>query len=293
MKHLFRRHFLWFSGKIEKDAVASCAAEASFWIVIALIPFVMFLLTLLQTVRIENTSLLSTFISLLPAPISTLLHTLFSEIHPPSGLLSMTAALCVWSASNGTLALLKGLYAVFDTAGKRGFIRMRILAVLYTLALAAVLTGSLGLFLFAGFLRTRLCPPLPSFAALTPVFGALLLLSFFWLLYWAVPGRRVAAHCAFWGAALSAAGWCVFSFFFSVFVESFANYSTLYGSLAAVVIWMMWLYFCMYIFLIGGETAMWLQHSSVKADLHKFYHSRRLRTAAQKGHPHGKKTSGR
>ena len=291
MKQLFRRHFLWFSEKIEKDAVASYAAETSFWIMIALIPFVMFLLTLLQTVRIENTSLLFTFTALLPAPISTLLHTLFSEIQPPSGLLSATAVLCVWSASNGTLALIKGLFSVFEASGKHSFIRMRILALLYTLALAAILTVGLGVFLLADSLRDKL--QLQSLSAFAPYIGAALLLLFFWLLFWAITGKRVNARCAFWVAALSAAGWGIFSLFFSVFVESFANYSTLYGSLAAIVIWMMWLYFCMYIFLFGGETAMWLQFSSAKDDFRKLFYARRRRTSAQKGHTDGKKTSGR
>ena len=46
-------------------------------------------------------------------------------------------------------------------------------------------------------------------------------------------------------------------------------------------------------FLIGGETAMWLQHSSVKNDLRKLYQARRRHTVAQKGHNDGKKTSRR
>ena len=90
------------------------------------------------------------------------------------------------------------------------------------------------------------------------------------------------------GAAFSAAGWVLFSFFFSVFVENFSNYATIYGSLTAIIILMMWLYFCMYILLIGGEVSMWLQHSSVRQDLRTLYHSRRI--SAQKGQSNGKKT---
>ena len=259
------------------DATASYAAESSFWILIAFIPFVMFLLTLLQTIRIENTAPLFAFAAWLPKPIRTLLHTLLSEIRPPSGLLSTTAVFCVWTASNGTLALMKGLFSVFDVPEKHRFFRMRLLAIAYTLALAAVLTVSFGLFLFTG---------------VTPVLGGIFLLSFFWLLFSAVSRKKMRARYAFIGALCSAVGWCGFSFFFSVFVENFANYSTLYGSLAAVVIFMMWLYFCMYIFLIGGEIAMWLQNSPIVSDLRTLKHARR-RTAAQKGNSHGKKTSGR
>lgn len=296
VKRLFLRHFTWFSRKMDKDAVDSYAAQTSFWVLIAFIPFTMFVLTLLQTIRIENTSLLFAFADLLPQPVSNMLHTLFSEIEPPSGLISMTAILCVWSASNGTLALVKGLYSVFDVSRKRGFIMMRILAIFYTLLLAVVLLISLGLILFGRLILDWLAELMPSafpvlLPALTPIFGFSLLLAFFWLMFLAVPRKRVGLRSAFAGAAFAAAGWMLFSFFFSVFVENFSNYSTLYGSLAAIVILMMWLYFCMFILLIGGETAMWLQHSSIRKDLRALYNAGRRAFAAQKGPTHGKKNS--
>lgn len=55
------------------------------------------------------------------------------------------------------------------------------------------------------------------------------------------------------GAAFSAVGWMVFSFFYSIYIEHFSNYSFVYGSLAAIVFLMLWLYFCMNIFLFGAQ----------------------------------------
>ncbi len=293
MKQLFRRHYLWFSEKINRDSVDSYAAQCSFWILIALIPFTMFLLTLLQSVRIENTSLLFAAAEFFPIAVQNTLLTLFSEISPPSGLISVTAVLCVWSASNGTLALVKGLYSVFDVSKKRGYIRMRILAIVYTLLLAVCLILSFALLIFGRMLTEQLkilFPPLLPFIfiLIRPLFVFLLLWIFFGIMFLTVPRNRVGTRSAFIGAAFSAAGWELFSFFFSIFVENFSNYSTLYGSLAAVVILMMWLYFCMFILLIGGQVAMWLQHSSILKDLHTLYTHRRLKQAAQKGQPNGK-----
>ena len=70
------------------------------------------------------------------------------------------------------------------------------------------------------------------------------------------------------GAAFGAGGWVLFSFFFSIFVENFSNFS-IYGSLATLVIMMFWLFFCMYILFLGGEVSMWLERSGVGEDLKK------------------------
>lgn len=282
VKQLFRRHYIWFSKKTDRDAVDSYAAQCSFWILIALIPFTMFLLTLLQTIRIENTTLLFLAAELLPVPVERTLIALLSEIPPPSGLISVTAVLCVWSASNGTLALIKGLYSVFEVPRRHSYIRIRIIAIAYTLLLAICLILSLALLIFGRILTSSL-GIIPR-----PVFVFFLLWIFFGIMFLAVPRNRVGFRSAFIGAAFSAAGWELFSFFFSVFVENFANYAILYGSLAAIVILMMWLYFCMFILLIGGQVAMWLQHSSILNDLHTLYTHRRRKKAAQKGHSNGK-----
>lgn len=287
MKRLFMKHFSWWTRKLDQDAVDSCAAQASFWMLIAVIPFVLLVLTLLRSIRFQNVSLLFLLADLLPGPVREMLRYLLSGLHTPPGLLSVTALLCVWSASNGMLALVKGLYAVFDVSRRHNFIRMRLLAVLYTLAFTAVLLISLVLLVFSDRLYTALrLPPLPP--ATKPVFSFLALLFLFWLMFIAIPRKQVKFRFALLGAAFSAAGWLLFSFFFSIFVENFSNYATLYGGLAAVVILMMWLYICMYILLIGGEVAMWLQRSPVRQDLRSLYSARRRQTAAQKGLDHGK-----
>jgi membrane protein len=55
------------------------------------------------------------------------------------------------------------------------------------------------------------------------------------------------------GAAIAAAGWILFSFFYSLYFENFPRLSFLYGGLAAIVFFMLWIYFCMLILLSGAE----------------------------------------
>ena len=55
------------------------------------------------------------------------------------------------------------------------------------------------------------------------------------------------------GAILSAAGWMIFSYAFSVYIDEYSGFSNTYGSLTTVILMMLWLYFGMYITLIGAE----------------------------------------
>ena len=286
MKTLLKKHILWYMKKIDGDRVDSYASQVSFWMFIAFIPFLMFVLGLLRAIRFEETNLLFAFAELLPAPAEQLMHLLFDELISPGALLPTTALVCLWSASKGMLALVKGLYAVFDVSKRRSFVFMRILAVVYTLAFAVILLVSFLLLIFGDLLYDWLLPYFPHvlpriIGEIKPLTGFLILLLFFWLIFGAIPRKQVKVRFAFWGAAFSAAGWVLFSFFFSIYVTNFANYATIYGSLTAIIILMIWLFICMYILLLGGEIAMWLQNSGIRSDFTGL--CKALRRRARKG----------
>ena len=61
------------------------------------------------------------------------------------------------------------------------------------------------------------------------------------------------------GAAFSAVGWMIVSWIFSVYLDIFKGFSSMYGSLTTIVLIMLWLDFCMYILLLGGEVNMILR----------------------------------
>lgn len=86
----------------------------------------MLVLALLQVIRFEDTSLLVAFVQMLPPPVEEVVSYLFQEVHAPQTLISMTAITCVWSASTAMVALIKGLYSVFDVSKNHNYIFMRI-----------------------------------------------------------------------------------------------------------------------------------------------------------------------
>ena len=85
---------------------------------------------------------------------------------------------------------------------------------------------------------------------------ALMTISFS-LMYKILPNTKTHLRHQLPGAVFSALGWMIFSLVYSIYIDNYSNFSYTYGSLAAVILLMLWLYFCMYIFLIGAEINMW------------------------------------
>lgn len=84
------------------------------------------------------------------------------------------------------------------------------------------------------------------------VFAGLFLI--FLILYKMLPNRKATFKSQVPGAVLIAAGWSLFSYFFSLYFELFPGFSNMYGSLTALIMVMLWLYICMNLLLYGAET---------------------------------------
>lgn len=73
------------------------------------------------------------------------------------------------------------------------------------------------------------------------------------ILYSVVPNRRIKFRQALPGAAAASLGWVAVSAAFSLYVSNMARYSLLYGSIGAVVVLMLWLYFTGVVLIAGAE----------------------------------------
>jgi membrane protein len=76
--------------------------------------------------------------------------------------------------------------------------------------------------------------------------------ALFTAMFMALPNRKNSFSESFPGAVLASVGWLVFSKGFSYYVEHFSGYSGIYGSVYAIALSMLWLYFCLSILFYGG-----------------------------------------
>lgn len=291
MKHnrLFRRILIiilsvrHFTERLTKDKVNVYSAQAAFFIIISFFPFAMLLLTLLNYIPISAEAENFTF-NLLSPSVSELVNSVLEEIYQKASgaVISITTITALWSASKGLLSVVEGLNSVYGVKEKRGFIKLRLIIVLYMLAFIAILIVALALLVFGGSINNWLSRNIPGFENITFLLlnlrwlmGLCLFTLFFMFLYTAIPERKTRFISEFPGALVSACGWLIYSALYSFYIENFGNSSYLYGSLTAVVLLMLWLYSCMYIVFVGAEVNDFLQDNNTGAVFKKWLHTKK------------------
>ena len=269
---LLKKHVLWFWKRCARDRVDSSAAHGAFFLIISCLPFLAFLLTLMQMIHFSNgVSLIELALESLPPPVAQYLWGLLPSALESSGVMPVAVIAAVWSSSSGMVAIIKGLDQVYEVKTPRSFLRLRVVAALSVVVFALVLVAAAALLVFGTTIYNFLLSHAsPFFAQLLLQFkslaGFVLLFLFFALMYTFLPRRRVRLWYNLAGAAFTAGGWVLFSYLFSLFVENFSGFS-IYGGLATLVMLMFWLFFCMYILFLGAEVAMWLEQSGIWEDL--------------------------
>ena len=82
------------------------------------------------------------------------------------------------------------------------------------------------------------------------------------LLYAVAQVRKNRVRTIMPGVALAMISWLVVSIGFSAYVENFANYSVIYGTLGAVIVLLIWLYLTSFILILGAEFNAALLHTN-------------------------------
>ena len=280
---MFRKIWHWGKRTIKEfhpDIVAAYAAGASLFIIISFFPFMIMLLSLLRYLPIAQLDMEHIAFDFSPNTIKDLLISVVQEIaQNTSAVVFPLAALTgLWSASTGFVALSKGLNLVYNREETRSFLVVRVMCLVYTVILLLILIAVLVLLVFGRVLLEWMGSvfPLLSLDALPivnlrSIVTVLVLTLFFTLLYKTVPNRKTRWFAEIPGALLSALAWMLFSLLYSLYISKMGEYSTLYGSLTAVVLLMFWLYCCIYILFAGARINVLLQQSYISHLLLKEY----------------------
>lgn len=237
------------------------AANACYFIVLAVFPALLVLLGLLRYTPLEVERLGEMLEGILPevllVPAEELI--LLTYDNTSGAALGLSAVTALWSASRGIYGLLTGLNAIYDVSEDRGYLYTRLLSVVYTFAFLLVLLLTLGLHVFGtsllGLLERSGAPFFWFLLNLIDLRFFLLLFvqtGIFCAMFMVLPNRRNRFWDSLPGAVLASLGWLVFSDLYSIYVERFARLTNVYGSVYAVALSMLWLYCCMSIVFYGG-----------------------------------------
>lgn len=169
----------------------------------------------------------------------------------------ISVALALWSASGGIGYLITAINTAYDEDEERGFVKRKLLALGLTLATVVFLVVVIGLVAVAPAVLDSLVGSGPLRWLLEAARWALLLvliMAALAVLYRTSPDRD--APKMRWvtvGAAIATVLWIIASLGFSLYVDNFSSYGKTYGTLAGVVVLMLWLWISSYAVLLGAE----------------------------------------
>lgn len=249
------------SEDVTKAHVGAYAAQSAYFFMLCMIPIILLLLTLVQYTPVTKADVMTAVMQVFPSSVDSLMISIVNQVYNQSmGIIPVTIIVALWSAGKGVLAMTSGLNCIYECPETRSYIFLRIRSTIYTvlfiivillLLVVSVFGNSLNIFVstHAEFLEPLADWMIDKRALITPV----VLMGFSLLIYKFLPNRKDRFVKQLPGAVFAAIGWMVISWVFSVYVDIFQGFSSMYGSLTTIVLIMLWLYFCMYSILLGGE----------------------------------------
>ena len=251
--------------KFAEDEMTVYAAQVSFFIILSVVPFIMLLLTAVQMIpSISNARFMELIVGLVPVDYKSLAFRVVNDLSlkSPATMISVTAVTALWSAGRGMFSVARGLNRVNGHGEKRWYVINRLICSGYTIVFILVCILSLGLLVFGNMIQAFMVSRFPIIADVTThiinfraLWALMILIIFFLGIYTFVPDKSLKLRDQLPGAVFSTVGWMAFSFAFSLYFSHIGgkNYSYMYGSLTAIVLLLLWLYFCMCILFFGAE----------------------------------------
>ena len=261
--------------EIDDDRVLAVAAGMVFYGLLAIFPAIAALVSLYGLVADPSTisSNLNAAAGVLPSGGVQILEEQVKRVveqgNDTLGLaLIFSLALSLWSANSGVKALFDSLNVVYDEKEKRGFVKLTLFSLTFTL-------GAI-LFIILAFLSVVVLQILLDFVGLGQVLEWVLAIARWPLLLLVMVGGLMVVYRYgpsrdrprwnwLWpGAVMAAVLWLAGSLALSYYLSNFEDYSKTYGSLGAAMGFMMWLWLSTTVILVGAELNAEIEHQTAK-----------------------------
>jgi len=200
--------------------------------------------------------------TILPAGSATALSYLRGSTDRPVGLLVSTSLLTVWSASGVIISWMEGFRRAYQLPKTWGLVQERLIAISLVLMAGLPLTFATILVAFGSRIETRILfhmghefGPLIllMWGAMRWTIAILTSIAVIQLIYHNAVPRTQPWHSVLPGAVLATAMWLLSSALFGWYLQHYADYSVIYGSLGVGIALLVWMYLISLVVLIGAE----------------------------------------
>lgn len=276
--------------ELNHDSVDDVAATVTFYSMLALFPFLLFVVGVLSKVVSWETieDVVHQVSLVMPHEVTGIVSQRLTAIRsePATGLLTFSFLGAIWSASAGVASLIPALNHAYDVVETRPFWRRRLLALAATVGVGAMslvaslialavpalsrwIGGSLGELL----LWVRL-----------PIAGAIVMVTWA-LLYMFLPNVKPRFQPVTPGSVVGVLLWVLASWGFSQYVSHFGSYEATYGALGGVIVLLLWMWFSAMALLLGAEINKILMPPETKHDVETHVANMPETAARQEGAP--------
>jgi membrane protein len=260
------RHPLRFLGRlfdhIQQDHILTIAAAMAYYFFLSLLPFVLFVLALITLAPVQGLEdwLLAQAAQWVPGEAYSMIESIIRGFlaEPRGGLVSIGAALALWTASSAFIAVMGGMTRAYGVDEYRSWWRVRLQAMGLTIGLSMFMVVTFVLTIFGGQLAAligRTVGPMAEVVALvirwSVVVGAVMVVV--GAIDYACPATPPTWRWLTPGSLVFMLGFGLCSAAFSYYVDRFGSYDKTYGSLGAVIILLVWMYMLAAFLLLGGE----------------------------------------
>lgn len=238
-----------FAEGVNQSNIQAHAAASAFYFFLSLVPFLAALIAIIPLTGLESADLLDALSVYLPDVFRDMVSDIIDEIYVSSGkVLPVSIIISIWLASRSFSSLIRGIEDIYNTPHYVSFIKRSIIACLFTLLMLAAMISVPMLIVFGEKIVGL---------RLGVLFAAILLTLLFFALYHRTPGMNMPKKALIPGALAAGCIWLLFSWLYSLYVRIGGGYSV-YGSLAAIIVSLLWMYWCMYFILDGAYLNVFL-----------------------------------
>jgi membrane protein len=252
--------------EFREDNVTDWAAALTYYGVLSIFPALIALVSVLGVVGESATNpLLDNLKGFAPGPaekiLSNALHGLNDSRGGASILFIVGIAGAIWSASSYIGAFIRASNAIWDVEEGRPFTKTIPLRLVITLVMLILLTATAVAVAVTGPLADKVGELIGVGSTAVTVWDiakwpvlVLVVALMFGILFYAAPNvRQPGFRWVTPGAIVAVIAWMIVSALFGVYVANFGSYNKTYGSLGAIIIFLVWLWLTNIAILLGAE----------------------------------------
>lgn len=257
----------------QKDEILGRAAQLAYYFLLALFPALLFLTALMGLFPLDQAmpELMEYLRTVLPADALSLLEKYLDNVVKGSSgdILSLGLLGALWASSSGVTAIMEALNVVYGAHETRPYWKVRLIATLLTVGLAWFIIVSITLILYGARIGEWIADMvglgwlfLIAWHILQWPVAVMLMLFALAIIYYVCPDVEHDWRWVTPGSVCAVSMWVGVSLGFKAYVDHFGNYNAAYGSIAGVIVLMLWLYLTGVVMLLGGEINAQIEHAA-------------------------------